>query len=174
MKKSNRIIIDGKYECLECHQILPADSFYKSGDGVQSYCKDCCSKRNKAWRDRNALPVKKDLEGLLPSLDVDDANRTLASIAKYLKKLGYFEVLCNEEGVFNLDYLKKCVFKEKGIGIPKALREVEEIDVKTCEKGVESSIEEQRSFDSIESVLSRLRNGGFNFNLNIGFNERED
>lgn len=58
-------------ECLICHQIKPANEFYKAGGVTKSYCKDCMKKKykEKSEHTRTLEQENKRLNNIIDELE---------------------------------------------------------------------------------------------------------
>lgn len=169
-----RIIENGLTECANCGKMLSKDLFYKSkGGGLHPYCKECKKYMYKERRSENRISLNVNLRNDVSGFSSKAVERHLNTIARHLNRLGYYECLLSDDGLFDLDYLKRCVEKDKEIDSSVC---VEDSSKSLCkEKDEKEKVEKDspRSIDCIEGVLSMLKAGKFNIGLSIGYSEKQ-
>lgn len=167
-----RIIENGLVECVNCGKMLPKDLFYKSKyGGLHSYCKECMSyiykKRNRNRDFSLSLNLDDDCSGFSP----DAVERHLNTIARHLNRLGYYEFLLSDDGLFDLDYLKRCVEKDKVIDSSVCVEASSKSLCKNEDEKEKVKKESPRSIDFVEYVLSMLKYGKINIVISVGYDE---
>ena len=132
-----RIIENGLTGCMNCGKMLSKDSFYKSKyGGLHSYCKECMSCIYKKRNRKREFSLNLNLDDNASSFSSDALERHLNTIARRLNRLGYYECLLSDNGLFDLDYLKRCVEKDKEIDSSVC---IEDSSVSLCKEKDEKS-----------------------------------
>lgn len=169
-----RIVENGLTECVNCGKMLPKDSFYKSkGGGLLPYCKECKKYVYKERRSENRVSLNVNLRNDVSGFSSKAVEKHLNTIVRHLNRLGYYECLLSDDSLFDLDYLKRCVEKDKEIN---SFVCVENSSKSLCKKWDETEKNKKdspRSIDCIESVLSMLKAGKFNIGISVGYSEKQ-
>lgn len=77
--------------------------------GVHSYCKECMKYIYKKRNRRREFSLSLNLDDNTSGFSSDAVERHLNTIARHINRLGYYECLLSDDGLFDLDYLKRCV-----------------------------------------------------------------
>lgn len=165
-----RIIGDELIECINCGKMLPKDSFYKSKNGdLHSYCKECKSLMYKESLKKIGSSLKLDLDNNASGFSSNAVDRHLNTIARLLNRLGYYECLLSDDGLFDLDYLKRCVEKDKRIDSSVCVDKSSKSLCKNEDEKEKDKKDSPRIVDCIESVLSMLKAGKINIDISVGY-----
>lgn len=89
----------------------------------------------------------------------------------YKSKGGGLHLYCSDDGLFDLDYLKRCVEKDKEIDSFVCVDDSSKSLCKEKDEKVEKG--SPRSIDCIEGVLSMLKAGKFNIGISVGYSEKQ-
>ena len=123
-------------------------------------------------RSENRVSLNVNLSNDASGFSSKAVERHLNTIARHLNRLGYYECLLSDDSLFNLDYLKRCVEKDKEINSFVCVEDSSKSLYKEKDEKEKVEKDSSRSIDSVEYVLSMLKAGKFNIGISVGYSEK--